>query len=31
MISQGFVERSLKGLKSEKAYQFEREGYFCAG
>lgn len=30
VIRQGFVEPSLKGAVAEKAYQFEREGYFCA-
>ena len=28
-IKNGFVEPSLAGAKAEKAYQFEREGYFC--
>ena len=28
-IKSGFVEPSLKEAKFEKAYQFEREGYFC--
>lgn len=30
IIRQGFVERSLKDAEIGKAYQFEREGYFCA-
>ena len=30
VIRQGFVEASLKDAAIEKAYQFEREGYFCA-
>ncbi|WP_369308390.1 glutamine--tRNA ligase [Providencia rettgeri] len=30
VIRQGFVEPSLKDAVAEKAYQFEREGYFCA-
>ncbi|MEQ5325026.1 glutamine--tRNA ligase [Proteus vulgaris] len=30
VIREGFVERSLKDAVVEKAYQFEREGYFCA-
>lgn len=30
VIRQGFVERSLLNAAPEKAYQFEREGYFCA-
>ncbi|QHQ21159.1 glutamine--tRNA ligase [Pectobacterium brasiliense] len=29
-ITQGFVEASLAQAEAEKAYQFEREGYFCA-
>ncbi|MBN3115581.1 glutamine--tRNA ligase [Pectobacterium brasiliense] len=29
-ITQGFVEASLEQAEVEKAYQFEREGYFCA-
>ncbi|CRL59763.1 Glutamine--tRNA ligase [Proteus penneri] len=29
VIREGFVERSLKDAAIEKAYQFEREGYFC--
>ncbi|WP_224555101.1 glutamine--tRNA ligase [Pectobacterium versatile] len=29
-ITQGFVEASLAPAEVEKAYQFEREGYFCA-
>ena len=28
-IKNGFVESSLESSKAEKAYQFEREGYFC--
>ncbi|NYA43596.1 glutamine--tRNA ligase [Serratia fonticola] len=30
IIKQGFVEPSLATAQPEKAYQFEREGYFCA-
>ncbi len=30
VIKQGFVEPSLASAQPEKAYQFEREGYFCA-
>ncbi len=30
IIRHGFVEPSLKNAEAEKAYQFEREGYFCA-
>lgn len=30
VVRQGFVEPSLKDAVAEKAYQFEREGYFCA-
>ncbi len=30
IIRQGFVEPSLRNAAPEKAYQFEREGYFCA-
>ncbi|MEX2951611.1 glutamine--tRNA ligase [Serratia fonticola] len=30
VIKQGFVEPSLATAQPEKAYQFEREGYFCA-
>lgn len=30
VIKQGFVEPSLASALPEKAYQFEREGYFCA-
>jgi len=30
VIKHGFVEPSLAAAQSEKAYQFEREGYFCA-
>lgn len=29
-VAQGFVEPSLVKAEVEKAYQFEREGYFCA-
>ena len=29
IIRQGFVEPSLQKAKTEQAYQFEREGYFC--
>ena len=29
IIKQGFVEPSLQKAKTEQAYQFEREGYFC--
>ncbi|RLM24015.1 glutamine--tRNA ligase [Brenneria alni] len=29
-VVQGFVEASLVQAEAEKAYQFEREGYFCA-
>jgi len=28
-IKNGFIEPNLSNAKSEKAYQFEREGYFC--
>jgi len=28
-IKNGFIEPSLSNAKAEKAYQFEREGYFC--
>jgi glutaminyl-tRNA synthetase len=28
-IKHGYVEPNLKDAKVEKAYQFEREGYFC--
>jgi glutaminyl-tRNA synthetase len=28
-IKNGFVEPNLSNAKSERAYQFEREGYFC--
>ena len=28
-IKNGFIEPSLLNAKAEKAYQFEREGYFC--
>ncbi len=30
IIKQGFVEKSLHNVEPEKAYQFEREGYYCA-
>lgn len=30
IIKQGFVEPSLASAQPEQAYQFEREGYFCA-
>lgn len=30
VVKQGFVEKSLVNAVPEKAYQFEREGYFCA-
>ena len=30
VIKKGFVELSLSDAVAEKAYQFEREGYFCA-
>ncbi|MCL2897438.1 glutamine--tRNA ligase [Brenneria tiliae] len=29
-VTRGFVEASLAQAEAEKAYQFEREGYFCA-
>ena len=29
-VKQGFVEPSLKTAPAEQAYQFEREGYYCA-
>jgi len=29
LTSFGYVENNLKDAKAEKAYQFEREGYFC--
>ncbi len=29
IVSSGYVEPSLKEAEIEKAYQFEREGYFC--
>ena len=29
-VMQGFVEPSLKSAEAEKAFQFERTGYFCA-
>ena len=28
-IKNGFVEPNLSSAKAERAYQFEREGYFC--
>ncbi|TDQ58987.1 glutaminyl-tRNA synthetase [Mesocricetibacter intestinalis] len=30
IIKQGFVEKNLAGAEAEQAYQFEREGYYCA-
>lgn len=30
VIQQGVVEKSLANAQPEKAYQFEREGYYCA-
>lgn len=30
VVKHGFVEQSLINAQAEKAYQFEREGYFCA-
>ncbi|HEY7864727.1 MAG TPA: glutamine--tRNA ligase [Psychromonas sp.] len=30
VVKQGFVESGLGDAPAEKAYQFEREGYFCA-
>ncbi|WP_027670948.1 glutamine--tRNA ligase [Rheinheimera baltica] len=30
VVKQGLVEPSLKDAKAEYAYQFEREGYYCA-
>ncbi|MFZ7223319.1 glutamine--tRNA ligase [Avibacterium avium] len=30
VVKHGFVEKSLAHAQEEKAYQFEREGYFCA-
>ena len=29
IIKNGYVEPSLQDAEIEKAYQFEREGYFC--
>ncbi|SUB24468.1 glutamine--tRNA ligase [Avibacterium avium] len=29
VVKHGFVEKSLANAQEEKAYQFEREGYFC--
>jgi len=29
VIKNGFIEPNLSNAKAEKAYQFEREGYFC--
>lgn len=29
MIKQGYAEPSLKAAEAGKAFQFEREGYFC--
>ncbi|MDG2960145.1 glutamine--tRNA ligase [Bisgaard Taxon 10/6] len=30
VVKQGFVEKSVANAEPEKAYQFEREGYYCA-
>ncbi|MDG6896776.1 glutamine--tRNA ligase [Actinobacillus delphinicola] len=30
VVKHGFVEKSLANAEPEKAYQFEREGYYCA-
>ncbi|CAM3774019.1 glutamine--tRNA ligase [Avibacterium endocarditidis] len=30
VVKHGFAEKSLANAKEEQAYQFEREGYFCA-
>ncbi|MGY6089283.1 glutamine--tRNA ligase [Avibacterium paragallinarum] len=30
IVKHGFAEKSLANAKEEQAYQFEREGYFCA-
>ena len=30
VVKHGFVEQSLGNAETEKGYQFEREGYFCA-
>lgn len=30
VVKHGFVEQNLINVEPEKAYQFEREGYFCA-
>ncbi|TYG33419.1 glutamine--tRNA ligase [Lonepinella koalarum] len=30
VVKQGFVEKSLVNAQAEQAYQFEREGYYCA-
>ncbi|MCK3657163.1 glutamine--tRNA ligase [Pasteurellaceae bacterium Pebbles2] len=30
VVKHGFVEKSLANAQPEKAYQFEREGYYCA-
>ncbi|MFZ7156526.1 glutamine--tRNA ligase [Avibacterium avium] len=30
IVKHGFAEKSLANAQEEKAYQFEREGYFCA-
>jgi glutaminyl-tRNA synthetase len=30
VVKRGFVEPSLVTAKAEQAYQFERQGYFCA-
>ena len=29
IVKHGYVEPNLKNAEVEKAYQFEREGYFC--
>ena len=29
VVKSGYVENNLKNAEIEKAYQFEREGYFC--
>ncbi len=31
IIKQGYAEPSLKAAEAGKAFQFEREGYFCLG
>ncbi|MDG2914976.1 glutamine--tRNA ligase [Bisgaard Taxon 10/6] len=30
VVKQGFVEKNVANAEPEKAYQFEREGYYCA-